>query len=117
MEIVTDKYKELDLDGILCQKMQIVANLLQNFGTLIYVSADHIPQSHVSTVSTIDIWFTRCCATQQWRREEESFIGVADAHPRPPLPRLSGRNTFKSLKSRRKLEYQMLLYSIYVAHP
>ena len=79
---VTDEYKELDLDSLLCDGMQVIANSLQDFGAwgrrvrsilnllyharvllsllidgflknrLIVSSVDHNPQNYVSIVPT-----------------------------------------------------------------
>lgn len=83
---VIDEYKELDLDSMLCDGMQVVANSLQDFGAwgrrvrmhnvvifpvahysfgfcfIIVLSADHDPQSHVSIVPATDVRFARRAA-------------------------------------------------------
>jgi hypothetical protein len=84
---VIDEYKELDLDSLLCDGMQVVANSLQDFGAwgrrvrvhhgrnacrcsllpLLWIAvtapltADYNLQSHVSIVPTTDVRFA-CCA-------------------------------------------------------
>lgn len=76
---VTDEYKELDLDSMLCDGMQVIANSLQDFGAwgrrvripphapryapipfalffiFIVCSVDHDPQSHVSALSPTNV--------------------------------------------------------------
>jgi tRNA (guanine10-N2)-methyltransferase len=77
---VVDEYKELDLDSLLCDGMQVIANSLQDFGawgrrvrcrrhsrsarwyTHYFSSAHHDPQGHVSTVPSADIRIARRCA-------------------------------------------------------
>lgn len=76
---VIDEYKELDLDSLLCDGMQVIANSLQDFGTwgrrvrrqtpislsarlrahCCFSLAHHDPQGHASIVPSADVQFAR----------------------------------------------------------
>ena len=94
---VVDEYKELDLDSVVCDGMQVIANSLQDFGAwgrrvcnnlfsncppfsvthkvlvlskfdFFVSSVDHNPQSHVSIVPTANLRSTNSVATTSARR-------------------------------------------------
>jgi hypothetical protein len=111
---VVDEYKELDLDSVVCDGMQIIANSLQDFGAwgrrvciipfshcpsffrahkvlvlfkfgFVVSSVDHDPQSHVPIVPTTNLRFANSVATTSARRRSRP---VVDPRPRPSrLPR------------------------------
>jgi tRNA (guanine10-N2)-methyltransferase len=94
---VIDEYKELDLDSVVCDGMQVIANSLQDFGAwgrrvciipfshrspfsgahkasvlfkfgFVVSSVDHDPQSHISTVPTTNLRFANSVASTTARR-------------------------------------------------